>query len=57
MARRDRLDSSRAVAPLLKAVDAVELDTTHLDMEGVVAAVLEQVRRALPEPVSGDVAR
>jgi cytidylate kinase len=57
MARRDRLDSSRAVAPLLKAVDAVELDTTDLDMAGVVAAVLEQVRRALPEPVSGDVAR
>jgi cytidylate kinase len=57
MARRDRLDSSRAVAPLLKAADAVELDTTHLDMEQVVAAVLEQVRRALPEPVSGDIAR
>ncbi len=57
MARRDRLDSTRAVAPLHKAADAVELDTTELDMDEVVAAVLAQVRRALPEPVSGDIAR
>jgi cytidylate kinase len=57
MARRDRLDSSRAVAPLLKAADAVELDTTELDMEQVVEAVLAEVRRAAPEPVSGDIAR
>ena len=57
MARRDRLDSTRAVAPLLKAPDAVELDTTGLDKAQVVAAVLDRVRAVLPEPVAGDVAR
>jgi cytidylate kinase len=57
MARRDRLDSSRTVAPLLKAPDAVELDTTELDKDQVVAAVLDRVRAVLPEPVAGDVAR
>ncbi len=35
---RDRADSERAVAPLKKAEDAVEVDTTGLDIEGVVAA-------------------
>ncbi len=35
---RDRADSERAVAPLKKADDAVEVDTTGLDIEGVVAA-------------------
>lgn len=38
--RRDRLDSSRAVSPLRKADDAVEVDTTKLDLAGVVAALL-----------------
>jgi cytidylate kinase len=56
LARRDRLDSTRAVAPLYRARDAVELDTTGLDQEQAVAAVLAQVRRVLPEPVSGDLA-
>ncbi|WP_344606665.1 (d)CMP kinase [Sporichthya brevicatena] len=53
MARRDRLDSSRAASPLTQAPDAVLLDTTPLDKDGVVAAVLEQVRRTLLQPVSG----
>jgi cytidylate kinase len=53
MARRDKLDSSRATSPLAQAEDAVLLDTTELDKAGVVAAVLAQVRRAVPEPVSG----
>ncbi len=53
MARRDRLDSSRAASPLTQAPDAVLLDTTTLDKDGVVAAVLEQVRRTLLQPVSG----
>lgn len=38
--RRDRLDSSRAVSPLRQADDAVEVDTTELDLAGVVAALL-----------------
>jgi cytidylate kinase len=53
MARRDRLDSSRAASPLAQAEDAVLLDTTALDKDGVVAAVLAEVRRAVLEPVSG----
>jgi len=54
MARRDKLDSSRAASPLAQADDAVLLDTTALDKDGVVAAVLAQVRRAVLEPVSGN---
>lgn len=33
--RRDRLDSSRAASPLRAAEDAVRLDTTELDLPGV----------------------
>ena len=32
---RDRLDSSRAIAPLKKAQDAIEIDTSSLDVEEV----------------------
>jgi cytidylate kinase len=53
MARRDQLDSSRATSPLSQAEDAILLDTTQLDKDGVVAAVLDQVRRAVLAPVSG----
>ena len=34
--RRDRIDSSRATSPLRKAEDAIELDTTELDIDEVV---------------------
>jgi CMP/dCMP kinase len=37
LARRDRLDSTRATDPLAKADDAVELDTTGLSIDEVVA--------------------
>jgi cytidylate kinase len=43
MARRDRLDSTRAASPLVKAADAVEIDTTQLPVDEVVEAVLELV--------------
>ncbi len=36
MARRDRLDSTRAADPLVRAADAVELDTTELGIDEVV---------------------
>jgi cytidylate kinase len=36
---RDRRDSSRAVAPLRKATDAVELDTSDMSLDEVVGAV------------------
>ena len=35
LARRDRLDSSRASSPLRAAPDAVEVDTSLLDVDGV----------------------
>ena len=36
---RDQIDSSRPVAPLVAAADAVTLDTTELDVPGVVKAI------------------
>jgi cytidylate kinase len=41
---RDEADSSRAIAPLRPAEDAVILDSTSLDLEAVVEHVLELVR-------------
>ena len=41
---RDLRDSSRAVAPLRAAGDAVTLDTTHLDIESVVEQLAELAR-------------
>ena len=46
LARRDRLDSTRAVDPLAKAPDAVELDTTGLDIDEVVSRLLTSVGAA-----------
>ena len=37
LARRDRLDSSRVSSPLRPADDAVEVDTSRLDIDGVLA--------------------
>jgi cytidylate kinase len=39
LSERDRFDSSRASAPLRPAPDATIIDTTDLDIDGVVAAV------------------
>lgn len=44
MARRDALDSTRKTDPLTKAADAVELDTTPLDLDEVIAEVLRLVK-------------
>jgi cytidylate kinase len=41
--RRDNYDSSRAVSPLRMADDAIELDTTELDLAGVLASLLDLV--------------
>jgi len=42
---RDRRDSERDVAPLRKARDAVEIDTSAMTLEEVVNAVADVVRR------------
>ncbi|NLL05064.1 MAG: (d)CMP kinase [Clostridiaceae bacterium] len=40
---RDKNDSSRAFAPLAKAQDAIEVDTTIMSIDEVVTKILEQV--------------
>ena len=42
--RRDRMDSTRDASPLMKADDAIEIDTTGLTVDDVVAHVMERVR-------------
>jgi cytidylate kinase len=44
IALRDKLDSEREVAPLKKADDAVELDTTSLEIMQVVEVIMELVK-------------
>lgn len=43
--RRDHLDAGRAASPLQQADDAVAIDSTSLDAEQVIAAVLDLVRQ------------
>jgi len=45
--RRDRDDSTRALAPLRPAADAVQLDTSDLGLEQVVAALIAVARERL----------
>ena len=47
LAERDRLDSSRAVAPLRKAEDAVVLDTTRQSFDEQVGAIVSLVRQRI----------
>jgi cytidylate kinase len=48
IARRDAADSSRLHAPLVRAADAVEVDTTHLNIEQT-ADYLERLARQRAE--------
>lgn len=47
IAERDRRDSSRAVAPLVPASDALILDSTMMPIDEVVDAVLSAVRQRI----------
>jgi CMP/dCMP kinase len=49
---RDRLDSTRAVAPLRPAPGAVVIDSSDLDPGQVVDRIVDLVRARLPERVS-----
>jgi CMP/dCMP kinase len=42
--RRDHADSTRAASPLRKAADAIELDSSELDLEHVVAWIVDHHR-------------
>ena len=44
LVERDRRDSTRAVAPLRKAADAVEVDTSEMTLDEVVDAVVRVIR-------------
>ena len=46
LARRDLLDSSRAHSPLTRTADALELDTTGLTLDEVIALVIKLVEEA-----------
>ncbi len=45
MLQRDANDSTRALAPLKKAEDAVLIDTTNMDIDAAVDAVLSRLRQ------------
>ena len=47
LTRRDAADSSREVAPLRRADDAVDLDTTAMSFEEAVDWILDRARQAL----------
>jgi cytidylate kinase len=44
--RRDAIDSGRAVSPLRPADDAIVIDTTHLDVDTVVAEIVARAKAA-----------
>lgn len=48
LARRDRLDSERAVSPLRQAADALLVDTTGMDSDQTLAYALGLVRERMP---------
>ena len=54
MAQRDRRDRERAVAPLKPAEDAVVVDSTGLDVDAVVARVIEIARLRMVAASSGE---
>ncbi|MEW9674700.1 (d)CMP kinase [Lentibacillus sp. L22] len=45
--QRDLIDSKRETAPLVKAKDAVEVDTTSLSIREVAALILDQVKKVI----------
>jgi cytidylate kinase len=47
---RDEGDSTRAIAPLKKAEDAIEIDTTQLTLDEVVNRMAERIRERIPTP-------
>ena len=47
---RDARDSARAVAPLQKCADAIEIDTTAMTVSGAVSKILAQYAQAVQAP-------
>lgn len=51
LAARDHADSTRSASPLRPAADAVIIDTSSIDVEAVVAAVLDTVAARADRPL------
>jgi cytidylate kinase len=49
IAERDALDEQRDISPLLRAHDAIELDSSNLSIEEVVASIVKLSRTKLAE--------
>ncbi len=47
MEERDRRDQEREVAPLRKAKDAVVIDSTQLDVDGVMARIMQEIQNKM----------
>ena len=47
--QRDHNDSTRAISPLRKADDAIEIDTSYMSIDEVADAVMEIVESCLGE--------
>lgn len=43
---RDQIDSSREISPLIRAVDAVEVDTSNITIDDQVNLILEEVKKS-----------
>lgn len=54
IAARDERDARRTVAPLRPAADAVEIDSTGVPIEAVVARVVALLRQRMPTAVPSD---
>lgn len=42
---RDERDQGRAIAPLMKAADAIEIDTTNMRIEEVLETLLKEIEK------------
>lgn len=49
IAERDRLDEQRDISPLIRAVDAIEMDSSDMTIEEVVGAIVNLSRTKLAE--------
>jgi len=49
---RDKIDSEREVSPLIKAEDAVELDTTNLTIDQEINQIVERVKKITVEELN-----
>ena len=45
LSNRDKIDSSRNDSPLIKASDAVEVDTTNVTIDEQLNLILEEVKK------------